>query len=694
MQKLSMLQELRPLLIVLFLFVSFICKAGDTLVNAGAEWKYLDNGSDQGTAWYQPAFNDSSWLTGYAQFGYGDNDEMTLVSYGSDPNNKFITTYFRSSFSVMNTAVYKGLRLYLKRDDGIVLYVNGVEVYRSNMPSDTITYTTEAQYSIDPGSEEYFILVPLSPAILQNGVNVIAAEVHQSSVTSDDLSFDLMLIGDSEAELMRGPYLQSATPHSMKICYRTSTPEVSTVYYGTSLAYTDSVTDTSLVTDHTVELENLTPSTKYFYSLRSPQKQLAGDSTYYFYSAPDSTSRQPVRIWATGDMGSGNRKQIATRDAYNIYSWNKYTDILLFLGDNAYPFGNDENYTANVFTNHYEDMLKKSVVYSTTGNHDLFSANSNLETGVYYDIFHFPVNGEAGGTGSGKEAYYSFNYSNIHFVSLESNIDSFGVTNASYMISWLQSDLAANTLPWTIVFFHNPCYSKGYHDSDVENDLIYMRQNVNPVLEAYNVDLVLTGHSHDYERSYLLKGHFGNAASFDSTMIVNGSSGMAPFTYNKIDQSDSGTVYAVIGNASELTPVQPDWPHPAMYTSLDSVYGSLVIEVENDTMHVKMLTDSFVIADEFAIVKNITTGIKTVTKELAGFNLYPQPARDELNLYFKSDSEKQVSILNELGQILMHRNLPAGQENIKLDTRQLTPGIYFVKVSDKEGSAVKRFVKN
>jgi hypothetical protein len=78
-----------------------------TLVPAGATWKFRDNGSNQGTAWREPAFDDSAWSNGLAQFGYGNGDEKTVVSYGGNANNKYVTTYFRKQFVVANARAWK-----------------------------------------------------------------------------------------------------------------------------------------------------------------------------------------------------------------------------------------------------------------------------------------------------------------------------------------------------------------------------------------------------------------------------------------------------------------------------------------------------------------------------------------------------------------------------------------------------------
>src|SRR6185369_4723161 len=118
------------------------------LIAAGATWKYLDNGSNQGSAWRGVAFSDTGWKSGNAQLGYGDGDEATKVSFGPNNSNKFVTTYFRKSFSVADASKVTALSLKLLRDDGAVVYVNGTEVYRSNMPGGTISYTTLAASTV------------------------------------------------------------------------------------------------------------------------------------------------------------------------------------------------------------------------------------------------------------------------------------------------------------------------------------------------------------------------------------------------------------------------------------------------------------------------------------------------------------------------------------------------------------------
>lgn len=126
------------------LFLGTAMHAQTTLIATGTSWKYLDNGSNQGTTWYGTGFNDASWASGNAQLGYGDGDEATTISYGSNSSAKYITTYFRKTISVADASVFSNYTLNVKRDDGVVVYINGTEKYRNNMPTGTVTYTTGA----------------------------------------------------------------------------------------------------------------------------------------------------------------------------------------------------------------------------------------------------------------------------------------------------------------------------------------------------------------------------------------------------------------------------------------------------------------------------------------------------------------------------------------------------------------------
>jgi hypothetical protein len=157
----------------------------------GSVWKYKDDGSDQGTAWQTNTFNDSSWLSGPGQLGYGDGDESTVVGFGPDLNNKFVTTYFRRAFTFANPGSVTALIARYVRDDGVIVYLNGVEAFRNNMPAGPVDYLTFTANAGDDGQTIFSSSIPIN--LLRAGTNIIAAEIHQDAGTSTDISFDLEL---------------------------------------------------------------------------------------------------------------------------------------------------------------------------------------------------------------------------------------------------------------------------------------------------------------------------------------------------------------------------------------------------------------------------------------------------------------------------------------------------------------------
>ena len=164
------------------------------LLPFGSTWKYWDNGLGLDLTWNLLTFNDAAWKAGPAILGYGNGNESTVLSYGPNPNQKHITSYFRKDFTITNPLDYESLTLKLLKDDGAVVYINGIEVLRTNMPAGSIAYHTLASSPIF-FTEGNLVIRNLSPNFLKMGVNVIAVEIHQVSPTSSDISFDLELIG-------------------------------------------------------------------------------------------------------------------------------------------------------------------------------------------------------------------------------------------------------------------------------------------------------------------------------------------------------------------------------------------------------------------------------------------------------------------------------------------------------------------
>lgn len=172
----------------------------DDVPGQGAVWKYLVSATYPGDAWKTAAFDATSWPQGAAELGYGDSDEVTdFGAVDIDPvtagTQRPLTNYFRHTFNVANPSAFTGLNLRIKRDDGAVIYLNGQELWRPNMPAGPITFTTLATAAGDDG--ETWMTQSFTPAqyTLLQGQNLIAVEVHNAAATSSDITLDLELAG-------------------------------------------------------------------------------------------------------------------------------------------------------------------------------------------------------------------------------------------------------------------------------------------------------------------------------------------------------------------------------------------------------------------------------------------------------------------------------------------------------------------
>ena len=174
-----------------------------TFIARGAEWRYIDDGSNRGTSWRSVSYDDSGWRRGDAQLGYGDGDETTVIRKGP-VGDRHITSYFRRSFFLADASAIPSLELELRRDDGAVVYVNGTEVVRSNLPGGAITHDTPALKAVNGRAENRWLRYKLDPGLLRDGENVVAVEIHQSGPKSNDHSFDLRLSRQASPEVLVG----------------------------------------------------------------------------------------------------------------------------------------------------------------------------------------------------------------------------------------------------------------------------------------------------------------------------------------------------------------------------------------------------------------------------------------------------------------------------------------------------------
>ena len=309
------------------------------LVESGANWRYLDDGSQPPTDWKEPSFDDSSWSLGPSKLGYGNDGEATVINFGPDPANKFITTFLRHDFDV--AAIPPALVLELERDDGAIVFLNGSEVHRSNMPTFASGQGVRARTGLIVPYETQVERVALDPAALIVGTNTVAVSVHQSQSNSGDLGIDLELSGWTAlptASVTRRPYLQKLTPTSVVLRWRTDLEAAALVVYN-EIGQPPQMQLVPATTEFEVELTGLSPSTTYEYQILGIGWTAGGEPEHHFETAPLTGEHHPARIWVLGDSGTGTTTAADVRDAYFAQPGSDKTDLIMMLGDNAYLSG-------------------------------------------------------------------------------------------------------------------------------------------------------------------------------------------------------------------------------------------------------------------------------------------------------------------------------------------------------------------
>lgn len=453
--------------------------------------------------------------------------------------------------------------------------------------------------------------------------NAQAAEVHGHRAPGSDTGSGLGLRAASTATIVRGPYLQNGAPDGVVVRWRTDVATGTRLWIGPDPQNLARVfDDPAATTEHSAEVRGLAAGTRYSYAVGDATAVLAGgDADHWFRTLPPAGPARPVRIWALGDCGTGDATARAVRDAFLRFAQQQSPDVLLMLGDNAYPDGRDSDYQRGVFDT-YPAVLRNTLLWSTLGNHDARSASSATQSGVYYDVFDLPAAGEAGGLPSGTEAYYSFDRGHVHFVCLDSHDSDRRAAGA--MLTWLAADLASTSARWIVAFWHHPPYTKGTHDSDDPLDsggrLIDMRQRALPILEAGGVDLVLCGHSHVYERSFLLDGHYGFSWQLDPASILDLGDGRVDGdgSYAKPGlgpTAHEGAVYVVTGSAGEVGHGPLD--HPVMYVGVRNA-GSLVLDIDGDRLQGTFVDAADRIIDRFTVDKGLR---RTLRRDVPALSL-------------------------------------------------------------------------
>ncbi len=335
----------------------------DTIIQifSGDQWKYLDDGTDQGDSWRAIGFNDDAWKSGITQMGYGDGDEQTILDYGN-VNDKHITYYFRKEFVMPDNEIHE-LNARLISDDGAVVYLNENEIYRTNnMPWGDISYSTTARWQVNRDKEREFYNFSIDTAMLTAGTNTIAIEVHQVDSLNDDVSFDFELFAIQhdtlQEEIIKGNRLQEYLNGSvtLKAIYQTKDFEP-LIKINEIMSSNSTIPDDHGETDDWIELYNTSDSAI----------DIGGMYVSDDISAPkkwrisSSTIIQPhgfLVLWADGQPTQGN--------LHTSFKLNSEGENLSLFMDDGVEYG-----------------------YIDTLSYDLFSANKTIgrykdgDTGIY-----------------------------------------------------------------------------------------------------------------------------------------------------------------------------------------------------------------------------------------------------------------------------------------------------------------------
>jgi len=340
------------------------------------------------------------------------------------------------------------------------------------------------------------------------------------------------------AALQRQPYLQQVTASAATLGWVTTAPTGEHVTVtsppGSLLSATPAVVENyALRTEDETQmwssLTALAPSTVYCYQLSDDTQSI--NSRNGFRTAPTADSPDPVRFIAFGDSGGGGSDQYALLDQMYTVPF----DLMIHTGDLAYDSGTITQYEDTVFAV-YGDLFRNIPFFPASGNHDY----KTMSGAPFRDVFNLPADN--------GEKWYSYNWGRVHFVALDTEAD------YSTQMAWLDQDLAANTLPWKVIYMHKPPYSSGEHGSDTT-----LRSKLAPVAERYGVQLVLSGHDHNYERikpqngvNYVVTGGGGiGTRPVGSSTFTSFAVDVIHFTYVEVFD-DHAVLHAIDASGTEF----------------------------------------------------------------------------------------------------------------------------------------------
>lgn len=479
----------------------------------------------------------------------------------------------------------------------------------------------------------------------------------------------LLLAAQLRAQLDFGPYVQNTSEKQATVIWYTKTAEDGKLRYGKQLGQWESTVEGGAGTVHRAAMANLQLNTKYYYEISSGGKVYASGEQFYFRTHPKAGSRTPIRFAAFGDFGDGSATQKAT--AAQLLKDDAKHSFALLLGDIIYSNGERANYLRDYFPV-YKDIISHRAWWPTLGNHDI----KEKKGAAYFEFFETPANNP-----EALEHYYSFDYANAHVVCLDDEL-LFGGVDLQKQVAWVKQDLQAAKARgqrWLIAMWHKPPYSEGTHSDDDE-----IQANFLPTLEAEGVDLVLNGHSHVAERSFLLA----------KSAVINNSLANYPK-----QGFETGAVYVVAGSGGKTGDVSK---HKLMAFQLGKVSGYESLYLNGDTLRGSWIKNNGQSMDQFTMIKSGggQTDVQIVESEVTPENFavhYPNPFRlnngagEPLRLAFELANPAPVTavIYDMLGRAVARlsegETFSAGRHLLQWNGRDeagalAATGVYFYRI--------------
>jgi len=459
------------------------------LVRVGETWRFfkgVTEASAPATAWRQLGFEDSQWLEGRAGF--------TSSNYGyeatdlPDMPSKYLSVYLRKRFVLADPAKVKWLVLRVDYEDGFVAFLNGTEIARRGLPGalDTpVPYDTPAAHHPSGWAEE--IDVGAFIPCLQAGENVLAIQAHKASLQVDPFVITPELL----ANFTRGPLVGDAAADHLQILWKTPVAADTVVDFGLTPELGLTIRGATRATSHAVTLTNLAPGTTYYYRVSSSDEGRTATVPVETFRTLKASG--PIRFVVFGDSGTGVADQFELADVIRRQN----PELVLHTGDIVYPALTSGLIDLRCFSP-FGAHMRSTPYYFTAGNHDLRFDNTPT---AYLDAFCLPTNSV-----TGNARYYSFDHGDAHFVVLYQPLLYFyTMTVGDPHYQWLTNDLATSTKPWKFLMFHVAFNTSSYHRNDDYNrnglpDRTELKELILPVAQRYGVQLIFTGHEHNFER--------------------------------------------------------------------------------------------------------------------------------------------------------------------------------------------------